>query len=152
MATTATAPADRAPHPQHDAIGSASDRASSCCSGGRLHVLALIAGMVLFVFAKAWPSFAHNGLAWFGGGNVDQQLADIFNSPADPSKLRLHARRLAAARRDDSSPPRAAVVVGMAFALFAAIFIVEFAPAARCAAMIEPVVRLLAAVRRWSTG
>ncbi len=48
-------------------------------------VLLLIAGMVVFVFAKAWPSFAHNGLAWFGaGGDVDQQLEDIFNSPADP--------------------------------------------------------------------
>jgi len=29
-------------------------------------VLVLIAGMIVFVFAKAWPSFAHNGLAWFG--------------------------------------------------------------------------------------
>ena len=49
-------------------------------------MLVLIAGMVIFVFAKAWPSFAHNGLAWFGsGGDVDQQLEDIFNSPAKPS-------------------------------------------------------------------
>ncbi len=48
-------------------------------------LLVLIAGMVVFVFANAWPSFAHNGLAWFGsGGNVDQQLGDIFNSPANP--------------------------------------------------------------------
>ena len=48
-------------------------------------LLVLIAGMVIFVFANAWPSFAHNGLAWFGsGGNVDQQLGDIFNSPANP--------------------------------------------------------------------
>ena len=43
--------------------------------------------MVIFVFSKAWPSFAHNGLAWFGsGGNVDQQLGDIFNSPANPDE------------------------------------------------------------------
>ena len=37
-------------------------------------VLALIAGMIVFVFAKAWPSFSHNGLDWFNpfaGGNVD---------------------------------------------------------------------------------
>ena len=50
--------------------------------------------MVVFVFAKAWPSFAHNGLAWFGaGGNVDQQLGDIFNSPANPAHYvyTLHA-------------------------------------------------------------
>ena len=49
-------------------------------------VLALIAGMIIFVFQKAWPSFSHNGLAWFGpGGNVDLQLEAIFRSPADPS-------------------------------------------------------------------
>ena len=55
-------------------------------------VLVLIAGMVVFVFAKAWPSFAHNGLAWFGsGGNVDSSSEDIFNSPAEPGRLRLQA-------------------------------------------------------------
>ena len=50
--------------------------------------------MIVFVFAKAWPSFAHNGLAWFGpGGNVDEQLTNIFNSPADPDDYvyTLHA-------------------------------------------------------------
>ncbi len=27
------------------------------------------------VFVKAWPSFSHNGLSWFGsGGDVDTQL------------------------------------------------------------------------------
>src|SRR5688572_24096821 len=47
-------------------------------------VLALIAGMLIFVFEKAWPSFSANGLAWFGsGGDVDQQLEEIFRSPAD---------------------------------------------------------------------
>ena len=56
-------------------------------------LLVLIAGMVVFVFAKAWPSFAHNGLAWFGsGGNVDQQLGDIFNSPANPDEYVYHLR------------------------------------------------------------
>ncbi len=49
-------------------------------------VLVLIGFMIVFVFQKAWPSFSHNGLAWFGpGGNVDNQLTNIFNSPADPS-------------------------------------------------------------------
>src|SRR5919204_6949973 len=57
-------------------------------------VLVVIAGMVAFVVVKAWPSFAHNGLPWFGsGGNVDQQLIDIFNSPANPAAYvyTLHA-------------------------------------------------------------
>ena len=37
--------------------------------------------MVVFVFREAWPSFAHNGLRWFGGGgNVDHQIQAIFTS------------------------------------------------------------------------
>ena len=31
--------------------------------------------------SEAWPSFAHNGLGWFGpGGSVDQQIQAIFTS------------------------------------------------------------------------
>src|SRR3984957_20334855 len=38
-------------------------------------VLVLIVAMVVKVFIKAWPSFSHNGLAWFGpGGDVDEQI------------------------------------------------------------------------------
>jgi phosphate transport system permease protein len=107
-------------------------------------VLALVAGMVLFVLTKAWPSFAHNGLSWFGNGNPDQQLADIFKSPADPSKYvyKIGVWPLLAGTIITTA---GAVVLGMAFALFAAIFVVEFAPP-RLRRTIEPVVRLLAAV------
>ncbi|MBK5232607.1 MAG: hypothetical protein JJE13_06465 [Thermoleophilia bacterium] len=56
-------------------------------------ILLLIAGMVIFVLLKGLPSFTHNGLAWFGpGGNIDQQLMDIFNSPADPADYVYHLR------------------------------------------------------------
>ncbi len=108
-------------------------------------VLVLIVGMVVFVLAKAWPSFAHNGLAWFGsGGNVDDQLIDIFNSPANPDEYEytMHAWPLLYAT---GLATFGAVAIGLAFALFAAIFIVEFAPE-RLRAVLEPVVRLLAAV------
>jgi phosphate transport system permease protein len=108
-------------------------------------VLVLIAGMVVFVLAKAWPSFANNGLAWFGGGgNVDDQLLEIFNSPANPDayEYTIHAWPLLYAT---ALVTGGAVLVGLAFALFAAIFIVEFAPE-RLRAVLEPVVRLLAAV------
>jgi phosphate transport system permease protein len=108
-------------------------------------VLVLIAGMLCFVIAKAWPSFAHNGLAWFGpGGNVDDQLIDIFNSPANPDhyEYTMHAWPLLYAT---ALVTVGAVVVGLGFALLAAIFIVEFAPE-RLRALLEPVVRLLAAV------
>ena len=37
--------------------------------------------MIVTVFVRGWPSFAHNGLAWFGaGGNVEEQLNEIFLS------------------------------------------------------------------------
>lgn len=108
-------------------------------------VLVLIAGMVIFVFAKAWPSFAHNGLGWLtSGADVDIQLEDIFNSPANPDEYvyKLNAWPLL---WGTFLVTTGAVAIGLAFALFAAIFIVEFAPP-RINRILEPVVRLLAAV------
>jgi phosphate ABC transporter permease protein PstC len=108
-------------------------------------VLALIAGMIIFVFQKAWPSFSHNGLAWFGfGGNIDDQLTAIFESPANPSQYvyTLHAGPLIYATVLITFW---AVVLGLGFALLSAMFIVEFAPEA-IRRVLEPVVRLLAAV------
>jgi phosphate transport system permease protein len=108
-------------------------------------VLLLIAAMVLFVFTKAWPSFAHNGLAWFGGGgNVDRQLSAIFDSPAKPQDYvyTLHAWPML---YGTALVTGVAVVCGLALALLAAIFIVDFAPDA-LRRLLEPAVRLLAAV------
>lgn len=108
-------------------------------------VLVLIAGMVAFVFAKAWPSFAHNGLAWFGsGGDVDLQLEDILNSPANPAEY-VYTLRAWPLLWGTFLVTAGAVAIGTAFSLFAAIFIVEFAPR-RVNRVLEPVVRLLAAV------
>jgi phosphate transport system permease protein len=108
-------------------------------------VLVLIAGMVIFVFAKAWPSFSHNGLAWFGaGGDVDLQLEDILNSPANPDAY-VYKLRAWPLLWGTFLVTAGAVAIGLVFALFAAIFIVEFAPA-RVNRILEPVVRLLAAV------
>jgi phosphate transport system permease protein len=106
-------------------------------------VLALIAGMIIFVFQKAWPSFEANGLAWFGsGGNVDDQLEAIFRSPAENANLTIRAWPLIWATIIITG---ASVVIGVAFALLSAMFIVEFAPEA-IRRVLEPVVRLLAAV------
>src|SRR3954470_19605308 len=91
-------------------------------------VLVLIAGMIVFVFSKAWPSFSHNGLAWFGGGgNVDEQLTNIFNSPGNPSayEYTLHAWPLLYAT---ALITVVAVVAALAFSILAALFIVEFSP------------------------
>jgi phosphate transport system permease protein len=110
-------------------------------------VLALIAGMIIFVFQKAWPSFSHNGLDWFSpwaGGNVDDELVNIFESPANPSNwvYTMHAWPLIYATVLITFW---AVVLGLGFALLSAMFIVEFAPEG-LRRVLEPVVRLLAAV------
>ena len=108
-------------------------------------VLLLIVGMIAFVFAKAWPSFAHNGLAWFSsGGDLDRQLEDIFNSPSNPSNY-VYELRAWPLLWGTFVVTAGAVLIGIVFALFAAIFIVEFAPP-RVSSLLEPVVRLLAAV------
>jgi phosphate transport system permease protein len=121
------------------------DRAERALGTVAVFTLAIVAGMVVFVFAKAWPSFAHNGLSWFGSqGEVDPQLNAIFNSPADPraAVYALHAWPLIYGTLITTV---AAVGLGFVLALGAAIFIVEFAPP-RLASLLGPVVRLLAAV------
>jgi phosphate transport system permease protein len=110
-------------------------------------VLVLIAGMIVFVFAKAWPSFSHNGFSWFSpwaGGNVDSELTNIFESPAQPAQFvyTMHAWPLI---YSTALITLGAVILGTAFALLSAMFIVEFAPLNLQRAL-EPVVRLLAAV------
>lgn len=108
-------------------------------------VLLLIVGMIVFVFSKAWPSFAHNGLAWFGsGGDVDRQLEDIFASPSNPANY-VYELRAWPLIWGTFVITAGAVAIGVVFSLFAAIFIVEFAPR-RLVDVLEPVVRLLAAV------
>ncbi len=108
-------------------------------------VLLLIAFMIVFVFAKAWPSFADNGLAWFGaGGNVDEQLTNIFNSPADPSDYvyTFHAWPLLYATALITG---LSVLFATVISLLSAMFIVEFAPE-YMKRVLQPVIRLLAAV------
>ncbi len=108
-------------------------------------MLVLILGMVVFVFVNAWPSFANNGLGWFGsGGNVDQQLIDIFNSPANPDAY-VYKFSAWALIWGTILTTAGAVITGVTFAVFSAIFIVVFAPE-RLRKVLEPVVRLLAAV------
>jgi phosphate transport system permease protein len=124
------------------------DRAERMLGAIASVVLLMIAGMVVFVFAKAWPSFAHNGLHWFGppahGGSVDDQLTNVFNSPADPKR---YAYELGAWPLIWGTilTTAGAVVIGLALALLSSIFIVEFAPPAVQRVM-QPVIRLLAAV------
>lgn len=106
-------------------------------------MLVLIAAMLVFVFANAWPSFRDNGLSWFtGGGNTDDQLADLYNADASKDKLTFHAFPLL---YGTVLVTGIAVLVGLAFALLSALFITDFAPPSVQKVMF-PVVRLLAAV------
>src|SRR5579871_6363661 len=66
----------------HDEEGLSQDQRAELWLGALVcGVIVLLLAMVVFIIAQAWPSFAHNGLAWFGsGGNVDQQITAIFSS------------------------------------------------------------------------
>ncbi len=108
-------------------------------------ILLFIAGMVIFVFLKGFPSFAANGFAWFGaGGNVDEQLANIFNSPADPAEY-VYFLRAWPLLWSTFLISATSVAIGIFVSVFTSIFIVEFAPTA-VARVLEPVVKFLAAV------
>lgn len=97
---------------------------------------------MLFVVLRAWPSFEANGLGWFSSAPSDQQLGDIFNSPGSKPVYTFGAWALIWGTLLTSG---LAVLVGGAFALMTAIFIVEFAPP-RVNRVLIPTVRLLAAV------
>lgn len=108
-------------------------------------VLLVIVLMIVFVASKAWPTFQQNGLKWLGpGGDVDQQIATQVNTGAKPTpgEYEIRAWPLIYATILTTG---LALVIGLAFAIFSAVFIVEFAPP-RVRRVVVPVVRLLAAV------
>lgn len=108
-------------------------------------LLVLIAGMVVFVFRQAWPSFAGNGLSWFlPGGNANTQLADIYHSPSNPSDY-LYTLRAWPILYGTLLSTGLAVLIALPFSLLCALFMVEFAPPG-IARLMTPTVRFLAAV------
>ena len=108
-------------------------------------VLLTTGSMLLFVVVQGWPSFAHNGLAWFGsGGNVDTQIRDIFLSgeTGTHAVYTFHAWPLLWSTILITG---GAVVLSLLISLLVAAFIVEFAPDPM-KAILKPTIRLLAAV------
>ena len=106
-------------------------------------VLVAIAGMAIYVFKTAWPSFDHNGLSWFGtGGDANVQLNQIYLSKPAHFVYTLRAWPLLYGTALCSG---GAVLLGLVLSTFAAVFTVEFAPPS-IARVLEPVVRLLAGV------
>jgi phosphate transport system permease protein len=127
-------------------LPSAEGRAELAFGAVAVGVLAFVVAMLVTVFVEAWPSFAHNGyIKWFfPGGDVDQQLKAIINSPTNPAHYNYHLRAWPLLW-DTALTTGIAVVLGLALSLLSAIFIVEFAPQA-VKRVLEPVVQLLAAV------
>ena len=108
-------------------------------------VVALLLAMIVSVFIRGWPSFAHNGLAWFGpGGNVDDQLnaVSLSGQGADAATYTFHAWPLIWSTILITG---ASVAVALFCSLFIAVFVVEFAPEWMRSAL-EPVIRFLASV------
>ena len=105
----------------------------------------LIAGMLVTVFLDAWPSFAHNGLAWFGpGGDVDTQLR------AMQERTPLAGHSLEYFRGwsliwGTLLTTALAVAIALVVSTLAAIFLTEFAPAP-VRRVLDPIIRLLAGV------
>ena len=104
-----------------------------------------VIAMIVFVFARAWPIFEHNGLSWLGsGGSIKTQIANMqatgVNPPASAYYLRawpiIYGTLLTTG---------IALLLGILIAVLSSIFIVELAPE-RLRRVAIPVIRLLASV------
>jgi ABC-type phosphate transport system permease subunit len=108
-------------------------------------VVGLLLALIVTVFVRAWPSFAHNGLAWFGaGGSVEEQLNQIYLSGLEGANYvyTFHAWTLIWSTLLITG---GAVLLALVSALFVSVFIVEFAPV-WMRNILQPVVRFLASV------
>jgi ABC-type phosphate transport system permease subunit len=110
-----------------------------------LAMVALLLALIVTVFINGWPSFAHNGLSWFGpGGSVDDQLSEISQSAESGAGYvyTFHAWPLIWSTILICGT---SVVFGLVTALFISVFLIEFAPD-WMSNMLRPVVRFLASV------
>jgi ABC-type phosphate transport system permease subunit len=108
-------------------------------------LVALVLAMLVIVLRNAWPSFAHNGLSWFGaGGSVDNQIRDIFQSGELGGRYiyTFHAWPLIWSTILITG---GAILISLFCSLFVAVFVVEFAPS-WMQGTLRPVIRLLASV------
>jgi phosphate transport system permease protein len=108
-------------------------------------VVALLLALIVTVFVHAWPSFAHNGLAWFSSsGSVEDQLNAISLSAQTGGEYvyTFHAWPLLWSTLLITG---GAVLIALVSALFVSVFIVEFAPD-WMSDILQPVIRFLASV------
>jgi phosphate transport system permease protein len=132
--------------PAVEASPAASDRRVELWLGALVVAfVGLLLAIVVLVFVKAWPSFAHNGLAWFGGGgSVDDQFRALDLSGQSGADLvwTYHAWPLIWSTLLITG---ASMGIALVSALFVSVFIVEFSPE-WMRNILQPVVRLLASV------
>jgi ABC-type phosphate transport system permease subunit len=108
-------------------------------------LLLFVGAMVAMVLARAWPSFAHNGFAWFGaGGSVDDQIRAIFQS-GDLGGNYVYTFHAWPLIWSTVLITGGAVALAFVSALFVAVFAVEFAPS-WMRGVLDPTIRLLASV------
>jgi phosphate transport system permease protein len=107
--------------------------------------LVFIGAMLVTVLVKAWPSFSHNGLSWFGpGGDVESQLRAMAESKALPGHS-IYYFRAWPLIWGTLLTTVLAVLIALVASILTAIFLTEFAPPA-IRRILDPVIRLLAGV------
>jgi phosphate transport system permease protein len=131
--------------PRSYAAARADKRAERTLGALGVVVLVLIAVMVITVVIKAWPSFSHNGFAWFGsGGEVDEQTRAMRSSTPLPGHS-IYYFRAWPLLWGTLLTTVVAVALALVVSTLAAVFVTEFAPAA-VRRVLEPTIRLLAGV------
>ncbi|HEX6751966.1 MAG TPA: ABC transporter permease subunit [Solirubrobacterales bacterium] len=109
-------------------------------------VVVLLLALIATVLWRAWPSFAHNGLAWFGaGGNVDDQINRIYLSGLGGPEGYIYTFHAWQLLWSTFLITGGAVLLAFFSSLFVAVFLVEFAPEPM-SNVLAPVVRFLASV------
>jgi len=109
-------------------------------------VVALLLALIVTVIVRAWPSFAHNGLAWFGaGGSVEDQLNQVYLSGLGDAAHYVYTFHAWPLIWSTMLIVGGAVAIAVFCALFTSVFIVEFAPE-WMRNVLQPVVRFLASV------
>ena len=104
-----------------------------------------VIAMIVFVTARAWPTFEHDGLSWLGpGGGLKDQIENMQATSVNPPASAYHLNAWPLVYGTILSSV-VAVVLGLAVAILSSIFIIELAPA-RLRKLAIPVIRLLASV------
>jgi len=120
-------------------------RAERTLGAVSLLVGVVIVAMIAFVAVRSWPIFQHNGLRWLGGGgDFEAEIARMNAATAHPTAADYQLRAWPLLYGTLLSTA-IAVVLGIAIAVLASVFIVELAPR-RVSRVVIPVVRLLASV------